>query len=73
MSMFTEQEKIERLEADIQFKKKRIKELENELIEIKSKLAYSQELVRQLRGKSLTDPTLSECIEYLYKDILYTH
>ena len=68
MSMFTDKERIECLEADIQFKKKRITELEYELIEIKSKLAYSQGLVKQLRGKSLSDPTLSECIEYLYKE-----
>ena len=70
MSMFTDKEKIECLEADIAFKKRRIKELEDELIETKSKLAYSRGLIAKLRGKSLTDPTLSECIEYLYKEEL---
>lgn len=68
MSMFTDKEKIECLEADIAFKKRRIEELEEEMKTIKSKLIYSQGLVAQLRGKSLFDPTISECLEYLYKE-----
>lgn len=71
MSMFTDKEKIECLEADIQFKKKRIKELENELIETKSKLAYSKGLIKQLRNNTLSDPSIRECISYLHdKEII---
>lgn len=68
MSMFTDKEKVECLEADIQFKKKRIKELEDELIETKSKLAYSRGLLKQLRSKSMNDPTLRECVLYLHDE-----
>ena len=61
-------EKIECLKVDIQFKTRRIKELENELIEYKSKLEYSRGLLRQLRSKSMNNPTLRECILYLHDE-----
>ena len=61
-------EKIECLKVDIQFKTRRIKELENEIIEYKSKLEYSRGLLRQLRAKSMSDPTLRECILYLHDE-----
>ena len=68
MSMFTDKEKVECLSADIEFKKRRIKELEDELIETKSKLSYSRGLLKQLRSKSMNDPTLRECILYLHDE-----
>ena len=62
------EEKISCLELDIKFKNRRIKELENELIETKSKLVYSKGLLKQLRSKSMNDPTLRECILYLHDE-----
>lgn len=61
-------EKLECLELDIKFKNRRIKELEAELIETNSKLSYSKSLLRQLRGKSMNNPTLRECILYLHDE-----
>ena len=61
-------EKLECLELDIKFKNRRIKELENELIETKSKLTYSKGLLKQLRSKSMSNPTLRECILYLHDE-----
>ena len=61
-------EKLECLDLDIKFKNRRIKELENELIETKSKLSYSKSLLRQLRSKSMNNPTLRECILYLHDE-----
>lgn len=61
-------EKLECLELDIKFKNRRIKELENELIETKSKLSYSKGLLKQLRSKSMNNPTLRECILYLHDE-----
>lgn len=61
-------EKVECLKLDIKFKTRRIKELENELTEVKSKLAYSRGLLKQLRAKSMSDPTLRECVLYLHDE-----
>ena len=63
-----EKEKLQCLELDIKFKSKRIKELEEELEDIKSKLSYSKRLIKELRGYSLNDPTLRGCINYLHNN-----
>ena len=63
-----DKEKLECLELDIKFKNRRIKELENELIETNSKLSYSKGLLKQLRSKSMNNPTLRECILYLHDE-----
>ena len=62
--------RIDTLVCDNKFKSRRIKELENEVVELKSKNSYMRQHLKEFRGhsKSMFNPTIRECIIYLHDE-----